>query len=169
MALWNLAEGNKIQVDINALGPAGAAYKRNPGLLHLVTAPYTLIVTPRTSKPNEYYRKMFESTNSFWQLEDPEFVNKNNRQSCAIEIGMIAKTITGAALDRGWDTSYNICFPKPMEHWVEFPYLKFYPALIQTLGKGKFYFHEMLNSSESADNANPPFEDIFQFVDQDIK
>ena len=167
MSLWNLAEGNKIQVDINALGPTGAVYRSNPGLLHLVTAPYTMIVTPRTTKPNEYYRKTFRYTNSHWQLDDPEFVNKNNREACAIEIGMIAKTITGAALDRGWDTSYNVCFPKPLEQWVDFPYLDFSPALMQTIGKGKNYFYEVIPNSWAADNVAPPFEDVFQFVDKD--
>jgi hypothetical protein len=94
-------------------------------------------------------------------------VNKNNREACAIEIGMIAKTITGAALDRGWDTSYNVCFPKPLEQWVDFPYLNFSPALMQTIGKGKNYFYEVIPNSWAADNVAPPFEDVFQFVDKD--
>ena len=34
-------------------------------------------------------------------------------------MGMIAKTITGAPLDRGYDTSYNVCFPKDLELWQE--------------------------------------------------
>ena len=40
------------------------------------------------------------------------------RESWSIEVGMIAKTITGAVLDAGWDTSYNICFPKDVNKWT---------------------------------------------------
>jgi hypothetical protein len=163
--VWNLAEGNKIAVDLKALGEAGDRYIANAGLFHMASAPWTMIVTPRVAPPNKYYRRAFDDHNSYWQLEDPEFVNKNNRESMAIEVGMLAKAITGAALDRGWDTSYNICFLKDMQHWADFPYLKFRPTLIQTIGKGKKYLYETLQPLDQEQNQDPPFEEIFDFVD----
>jgi hypothetical protein len=167
--IWNLAEGNKINVDTEAYGDAGDAYVANPGLFHMVSAPWTLIVTPRIAPPNPYYRRSFDNTKSLWQLEDSEFINKNNRESMAIEVGMLAKAITGAALDRGWDTSYNICFIKDMEYWNDFPYLKYRPTLIQTLGKGKKYLYETLTQQDQKDNTDPLFETIFEFVDREKK
>lgn len=167
--IWNLAEGNKIDVDFEAYGTTvnSKEYIANNGLFHMRSAPWTLIVTPRIAPPNAYYKTTFENTKSKWQLEDPEFINTRNRESCAIEIGMLAKAITGAVLDRGWDTSYNVCFLKDMKHWEDFPYIKFRPALIQTIGKGKKYLYEDHPNPDKLReiNKSPPFEDIFEFVD----
>lgn len=163
--IWNLAEGNKIAVDLKEIGEAGEDYLANEGLFHMNSAPWTLIVTPRIAPPNKFYRRAFDDHKSYWQLEDPEFINKNNRESMAIEVGMLAKAITGAALDRGWDTSYNICFLKDMKYWKDFPYLQYRPTLIQTIGKGKKYLYETLTPLDQEQNQDPPFEDIFEFVD----
>ena len=166
--LWNLCEGNKINTDITKLGKAGKAYRSNPGLYHIYSAPYTLITTPRIAPPNAFQREAFDSTNSYWELENPMFINRNNRESCAIEIGMLAKTITGAVLDRGWDTSYNICFPSNIEAWKDWPFIDFYPALIQTIGKGKKYQWEYKKNGSIDINGDtdPPFETIFKFIDE---
>ena len=163
--IWNLAEGNKINVDTAAYGDAGDAYVANPGLFHMKSAPWTLIYTPRVAPPNHYYKKAFENTKSLWQLEDANFVNTKNRESMAIEVGMLAKAITGAVLDRGWDTSYNICFIKDMQYWDDFPYLEFRPTLIQTIGKGKKYLYESLRPGDHQYNTDPNFEEIFEYVD----
>ena len=167
--VWNLAEGNKIAVDLEAIGDPGEQYLANEGLYHMLTAPWTLIATPRVAPPNKFYRRSFDDTKSHWQLEDAEFVNTKNRESMAIEIGMLAKTITGAAMDRGWDTSYNICFLKDLKYWADLPYIKYRPTLIMTIGKGEKYLYETLKEQDRKDNLDPAFEDIFEFVDDESK
>jgi len=164
--LWNLCEGNKINTDLKALGDPGDRYRPNPGLYHMYSAPWTLIYGPRIASPNAYYRKTFDASHSLWELDNYKFVNRNNRESCAIEIGMLAKVITGVALEKGWDTSYNICFPERLEKWINFPFLDFTPALIQTIGKGEKYKWETLTPEDSKLDTDAPFEDIFTFVDE---
>lgn len=170
--LWNMSEGRKIDVDYEAYGTSvdSDIYHENAGLFHLKSAPYTLIATPRQSKPNPHYKWHFYNEGSKWQLDDWEFVNTKNRESCAIEIGMLAKTITGAALDRGWDTSYNICFYNERKKWSFLPYIEFRPSLMMTLGKAKKYYYERLKPDGTFENdpkfnTDPPFEEIFNFVD----
>ena len=165
--LWNLCEGNKINTDITKLGKAGKAYRSNPGLYHIYSAPYTLITTPRIAPPNEFHRNAFERSNSYWEMDKVNHVNHANRESCGIEIGMLAKTITGAALDKGWDTSYNVCFPHNIKAWKDWPFLPFTPALIQTIGKGKKYKWQTLSPEESKKDTDAPFEDIFKYLDKD--
>jgi len=176
--LWHMAEGRKIDVDYEAYGTTTESkeYIANDGLFHIKSAPYTLIVTPRLAPPNPHYEHNFRITHSKWQLEDWEFVNTKNRESMAIEIGMCAKAITGAALDRGWDVSYNICFHNDRKKWpTSLPFVSgnwgFRPTLMMTLGKAKKYYYERLieNGSISKDpkyNLDPPFEDIFEFFDR---
>jgi len=171
--LWNMAEGRKIDVDFDAYGTTidDTIYFQNPGLFHLKSAPWTLIITPRLAPPNKYYKRAFESTGSKWQLENWEFVNTKNRESMGIEIGMVAKAITGAAMDRGWECSYNICFYNDRQKWNFLPYIYqnnkgFRPALMMTLGKGKKYLYQALSAQDQKDNTDPPFETIFEFVDR---
>jgi hypothetical protein len=78
---------------------------------------------------------------------------------------MLAKVITGVALEKGWDSSYNICFPRRLEKWTDFPFLDFYPALIQTIGKGVKYKWQTLSPEESKLDTDAPFQDIFKFVE----
>jgi|13_taG_2_1085334.scaffolds.fasta_scaffold00072_53 hypothetical protein len=178
--LWNMAEGRKIDVDHKAYGTTvdSEGYIENDGLYHLKSAPWTFIITPRLAPPNPYYKHFFDVSNSKWQLEDWEFVNTKNRESNAIEVGMVAKAITGAALDRGWDVSYNICFYNDRKKWPKsLPFISgnwgFRPVLMMTLGKAKKYYYErfdsvkggLMNSLEY--NPDPPFEDIFEFFDKE--
>ena len=176
--LWNIAEGRKIDVDLKAYGTTTKSdeYNSNPGLYHIKSAPWTFIVTPRVSSPNPHFDYHFKTTKSKWQLEDWEFVNTKKRESNAIDVGMVAKAITGAALDRGWDISYNICFYNDRKKWPKsMPYVSgnrgFRPLLMMTLGKGATYFYERLKEDGSVAwdpkfNTNPPFEDIFEFIDR---
>lgn len=165
--LWELCEGNKIDTDIGALGEAGSRYRSNPGLYHMYSSPWTLIYGPRVAPANAFYRQAFDNTNSLWELEDKDFVNTRNRESCAIEIGMLAKAITGATLDQGWDTSYNVCFPRQFKKWVNFPHLEFTPALIQTIGKGVKYKWEDMGPENSKLDIDAPFDDIFKYIDKE--
>lgn len=165
--IWRLAEGDKIRIDEEALGPSDDRYRENPGLFHMRSAPWTLIFTPRVAPANPFHRRAFDSTNSKWQLDDADYVDfSGQRESTAIEVGMLAKTITGAAMDRGWECSYNICFPGRVEEWSAFPFINFAPFLIQTIGKGKKYKWETLTPEESVMDTDPPFETIFNFVDK---
>jgi len=179
--LYDMAEGRKIDVDYEAYGTTTDSknYAANVGLFHLLSAPYTFIITPRTASPNPHFKWQFDRWNSKWQLEDWEFVNTKNRESNAIDVGMVAKTITGAALDRGWDVSYNICFHNDRKKWPKsLPFVSgdwgFRPVLMMTLGKGKKYFYERLLKDGSLEkdpkyNTDPPFETIFEFWDKDEK
>ena len=122
--LYNLCEGNKIETDEVAGMGDPKKYMANPGLYHMRSAPWTLITTPMTRKANAFHKAKFEESDSLWELDNPGFVNNQNRESCAVEIGMLAKAITGATLDRGWDTSYNICFPHLKHKWRDFPFIE---------------------------------------------
>jgi hypothetical protein len=177
--LYNIAEGRKIDVDYEAYGTTTDSdiYTANAGLFHIKSAPYTFIVTPRVSSPNPHFKYWYNSTGSKWQLEDWEFVNTKNRESNAIDVGMVAKAITGAALDRGWDVSYNICFHNDKSKWPKdlFPFVSgdwgFRPILMMTLGKGKKYFYERLSedgtlANDPKYNYAPAFEDVFEFFDE---
>ena len=176
--LWNIAEGRKIDVDEEAYGTTTKSdeYNSNAGLYHIKSAPWTFIVTPRVSSPNPHFDYHFKKTGSKWQLEDWEFVNTRNRESNAIDVGMVATAISGAAFDRGWDVSYNICFYRDIKKWPKsMPFISgdngFEPVLMMTLGKGKKYFYERLKEDGSIAwdpkyNNDPPFEDIFNFFDE---
>ena len=163
--LWELCEGNKIDTDINEFGPDQSKYSMNEGLYHMYYAPWTLIITPRVAPPNEYHGEKFAKSNSKWELDDRDFVNIHNRESQAIEIGMLAKVITGLVLERGWDTAYNVCFPKAIEKWQNFTFLKYVPTLIQTIGKGKKYLYEYKTPEDREKDTSPPFDDMFKFID----
>lgn len=177
--LWNIAEGRKIDVDKEAYGTTTESknYVANSGLFHIKSAPWTFIVTPRTSSPNPHYRWWYDTTGSKWQLDDWEFVNTRNRETTGIDVGMVATAIAGAAFDRGWDVSYNICFYNDRKKWPKsMPFISgntgFRPILMMTLGKGKRYFYERLSEDGSIKNdpkfnTDPPFEDIFNFFDEE--
>jgi hypothetical protein len=167
IALWNLCEGNKIETDLVGMGEQDpSTYRQNEGLYHMYNAPYTLIYTPRVAPPNPYQHQAFAGSNSKWELDDAEFVDKRNRETCGVDVGMLAKAITGATLDRGWDTSYNVCFPKKLEMWMpHFPFLEFRPTLIQTIGKGKKYKYQTLSPAQSKLDTDAPFETIFHYSD----
>ena len=59
---------------------------------------WTLITTPMTRKANAFHKAKFEESDSLWELDNTGFVNNQNRESCAVEIGMLAKAITGGLL-----------------------------------------------------------------------
>ena len=180
--LYNIAEGRKIDVDFEAYGTTSESknYVANCGLFHIKSAPYTFLITPRIAPPNPHFEYQYKSNGSKWQLDDWEFINTRNRETTGIDVGMVSKAITGAALDRGWDVSYNSCFYNDKSKWpIEFfPFVSgnrgFRPILMMTLGKGKKYFYERLSEDGTLENdpkynTDPPFETIFEFVDRGVE
>ena len=163
--LWNLCEGNKIDTDVKANMGDPKKHSENPGLYHMRSAPWTLITTPMTRKANPFHKARFEESDSLWELDSPTFINEENRESCAVEIGMLAKAITGATLDKGLDTSYNICFPHLVHKWKDFPFIRYTPTLMQTIGKADLYKWQTLTEENRKLDTDVSFEDMFKFVD----
>ena len=161
--LYSFAEGNKVDFD----GDVGEKYQPNPNLFHIATAPWTLIFTPRISPGNQFAQEQCAKTGTQWEMGRETYIPKG-REAWGIEVGMLAKCITGAVLDNNWDTSYNACFP----HWIEpwnnsehFQFVKYHPFLIQTIGKAQKYKWQNMQKENLAKDTCPPFEDIFSFED----
>ena len=98
-----------------------------------------------------------------------EWFIPHGRESWSIEVGMIAKAITGSVLDNGWDTSYNICFPKKLSKWETkenyFKFIKYFPYLIQTIGRSELYKWQNMSEDSLKKDTRPLFSDIFSFED----
>ena len=165
--LYEMCEGNKVEFD-GDVEKKGYTYQANPNLFHLATAPWTLIFTPRVAPGNQFAQEQCAKTGTKWEMGDESFI-PHGRESWSIEVGMIAKTITGAILDAGWDTSYNICFPKNVTQWKTsssyFGFIKWMPYLVQTIGKADLYKWQNMKPENLAKDTCPPFEDIFSFED----
>ena len=165
--LYNLCEGTKIDFD----GDVGEKYHANPNLYHISSAPWTLIFTPRVAPGNQFAQEQCAKTGTRWEMGEESFI-PHGRESWSIEVGMIAKTITGAVLDTGWDTSYCICFPKQVIKWhtntkFYFNFVKYMPYLIQTIGKADLYKWQNMSEDSLKKDTCPPFEDIFSFEDDE--
>ena len=137
----------------------------NPGLFHLATAPYTLIWTPRLVNPNTHYKKTLMKKKGAWQMDEIFWVDNGNRNQVSIEAAMMAKMIEGLCLDSGWDSSFCLCYSRKLSDWKPFiPQIEFSPIVIQTIGKAKKYYWQMLTPEQSINNTNPTIEDLFKFV-----
>ena len=161
--LYEMTEQNKIDFD----GDVGEKYHANPNLLHVKSAPWTLIITPRVAPPNPFAKEQCELTGTQWEMGRESFI-PDGRESWGIEVGMVAKTITGAVCDEGLDTSYCICFPKQIEKWQAaegFEFVKYFPYLIQTIGKAELYKWQNMSDDGLAKDTRAPFNDVFEFVD----
>lgn len=162
--LLGLAEGKKIDMDGEI--PKEATYTPNPNLYHLASAPYTLIFSPRLAPPNLYHQAQIKKHGTFWEFDKLDKMNQGSRVF-AVEVGILATTITGAAIDKGWDTSYCVCFPNQMDQYKKFPYVDHMPFLIMTLGKATKYKRDFYGSESIALDVRPNFDEIFTFVDGD--
>lgn len=161
--LYEMTEQNKIDFD----GDVGEKYHANPNLKHVKSAPWTLIITPRVAPPNPFAAEQCEKTGTQWEMGREDFI-PDGRESWAIEVGMVAKTITGAVMDADLDTSYCICFPKQIEKWEaagDFPFVKYFPYLIQTIGKASLYKWQNMSADGLKKDTRAPFDDVFEFVD----
>ncbi len=179
--IWKMSEDHKQRIDDDEYGKENAMQVNSIGLNHLRSAPWTLIASPRVCHPNAFHSidspaEDEESTDgkSLWEFADYEHMNTWNRESGALEIAMFLKMIMGGALQRGYDSGFCVCFPKG-EEWKEvwhpiIPDLKFWPTVIQTIGKATKYQYECKTKEELAlDTAPDLFEEIINFVDEPRK
>ena len=164
--LQKLCEGKKIDKDGDL--PPGATYIPNPNLYHLGTAAWTLIITPRMAAPNKYQAIQLDKHGSHWEYDTVE-KQESCKQAFAVEVGILATTITGAAMDQGWNCAYNVCFPYQIEKYKDFPYVDYPPYLIITLGKALKFKKDVFKPESLAADTRPGFDEIFTLVDKDKK
>lgn len=173
-AIWRLSEDHKQRIDDETYGDE-AMQNDSIGLMHIKTAPWTLIATPRVCEPNGFHSEDNtsagqESTDgkSLWEFADYQWMNTNNRESGALEIAMFLKMIMGGVLQRGYDSGFCVCMPSSIEAFKPYiPELKFYPTVIQTIGKATKYQYEC--KTEEAlrlDTAPDLFDKIINFTDK---
>ena len=173
-AIWRLAEDHKQRIDDETYGDE-AMQNDSIGLMHIKTAPWTLIATPRVCEPNGFHSEDNtsagqESTDgkSLWEFAEYHHMNVANRESGALEIAMFLKMIMGITLQRGYDSGFCVCFPSSIEAFKPYiPDLKFYPTVIQTIGKATKYQYECkTEESLKLDTAPDLFEKIINFTDK---
>jgi len=173
-AIWRLSEDHKQRIDDETYGDE-AMQNDSIGLMHIKTAPWTLIATPRVCEPNGFHSEDNtspgqESTdgNSLWEFSDYQWMNTNNRESGALEIAMFLKMIMGGVLQRGYDSGFCVCMPSSIEAFKPYiPELKFYPTVIQTIGKATKYQYECKTKEGlELDTAPDLFEKIINFTDK---
>ena len=173
-AIWRLSEDHKQRIDDETYGE-DAMQDPSIGLMHLRTAPWTLVATPRVCYPNAFHSEDNtspgqESTdgNSLWEFSDYQWMNTNNRESGALEIAMFLKMIMGGVLQRGYDSGFCVCMPSSIEAFKPYiPELKFYPTVIQTIGKATKYQYECKTKEGlELDTAPDLFEKIINFTDK---
>jgi hypothetical protein len=160
--LLALAEGNKVNTDGEL--PEGTRYWANPCLFHLASAAYTLIISPRLAPPNKYHQMQIEKHGNHWEFDKEERMGPCGK-AFSLEVGILATTITGAAIDRGWDAAYCVCFPKDLKQYIKFPYVDYNPYLIVTLGKAIKYKADYYKAESMSIDVRPDFKEIFHFVD----
>ena len=175
--IWQICENHKQRIDDEEYGKENSMQNNSIGLNHIRTAPWMIIATPRVCYPNAFHSDDntsagLEKTDgkSVWEFADYEHMNTWNRESGALEIAMFLKMIMGGILQRGYDTGYCVCFPKG-ERWKEFwhpvlPELKFWPTVIQTIGKATKYQYEHKSEEVWKLNTAPNLNEIVNFVDK---
>ena len=173
-AIWRLSEDHKQRIDDETYGDE-AMQNDSIGLMHIKTAPWTLIATPRVCEPNGFHSEDNTSEGqettdgkSLWEFADYEHMNVANRESGALEIGMFLKMIMGGALQRGYDSGFCVCMPSSIEDFKPYiPELKFYPTVIQTIGKATKYQYECkTDEALRLDTAPDVFDKIINFTDK---
>ena len=124
----------------------------------ILTAPYVLLFTQRLEdKPNKQQQKLIDK-GVFYEAVDPNELN-NMYDTCCIEVGMFAKTLTGLCLENNLDVSYTKCFSQNYKNWIEtLPFVNRNPIMIMSIGKGKIY------REIKEDDLRPDFERIINWV-----
>ena len=79
--------------------------------------------------------------------------------TCCIEVGMFAKTLTGLCLENNLDVSYTKCFSSKSKDWIEtLPFVDTMPIMIMSIGKGKIY------RDTNSNDLRPDFERIVKWI-----
>jgi len=182
--IYNWCEGYKVNQDIIRDENLPEEKEKpwhtpNKGLMHLASAPWTLIWTPMDRKPNAYYEKAFSDTKSWWQMDEKHLIESSCRGQCLIEGSMMAQMIVGITIEKGWDSSFNICFPSDGDQGIlpsnnkdhkkyswssMWPDIEYKPFLIQTIGKAKRYLYQERTDKQRLLNTNPTMEDLYKFI-----
>ena len=173
-AIWRLSEDHKQRIDDETYGDE-AMQNDSIGLMHIKTAPWILIATPRVCEPNGFHSEDNTSEGqettdgkSLWEFAEYHHMNVANRESGALEIAMFLKMIMGGVLQRGYDSGFCVCMPSSIEAFKPYiPELKFYPTVIQTIGKATKYQYECkTDEALRLDTAPDLFEKIINFTDK---
>jgi hypothetical protein len=176
--IYKMCNDHKQRIDDEEYGKENAMQNDSIGLIHIRTAPWILIATPRVCQPNAFHSDDNVSSGqeetdgkSVWEFADYEHMNSWNRESGALEIAMFLKMIMGGVLQRGYDSGYCVCFPKSRkweENWKPIvPDLKFWPTVIQTIGKAtKYQYQHKTEKALKLDTA-PDLNEIINFVDKE--
>lgn len=124
----------------------------------ILTAPYVLLFTQRLEdKPNQQQQKLIDK-GVYYEAVDPNEL-ATLYDTCCIEVGMFAKTLTGLCLENDLDVSYTKCFSQNYKDWIEtLPFVNRNPILIMSIGKGKIY-REIKEG-----DLRPDFERIINWV-----
>ena len=184
--LYKWCDGFKVDQDIDYTAKKGIEEKHvtNKGLLHVRSAPWIIIWTPFPRDPNAYYKKGFTDTNSWRQMDELYLIKDDCREQCAMEGSMMAQMVLGICLEKGWDSSFNICFPrfdseKLIKHnprWLEGGKKKqrrwtdihkditITPFLMQSIGKASRYMYQERTDKQRLMNTTPSIEDLFEFI-----
>ncbi len=175
--IFRICNDWKQNIDDEEYGKEEAMQVDSIGMIHIRTAPWTIIATPRVCYPNAFHSDDNETSGleetdgkSLWEFSDYKWMNENNRESGALEIGMFLKMIMGGALQRGYDSGFCVCMPGGTDGLNVFkkhiPDLEFYPTVIQTIGKATKYQYEYKSEEVWKLNTAPSLDKIVNFVDK---
>ncbi len=164
--LFKICNGHKQSIDDTEYSKENAIQSDSMGMIHIRTAPWILIATPRVCQPNAFQSDETDGK-TLWEFADYKWMNDNNRESGALEIAMFLKMIMGGALQRGYDSGYCVCFPKTTEGFYSFkkhiPNLEFIPTVIQTIGKATKYQYEHVDPEKWKLNTAPNLDEIIDW------
>ncbi len=148
--IYNMCNANEKQ--LNANSTTEGQYQC------ILTAPYVLLFTQRLEdKPNKKQQHLIDK-GVYYEAVDPNEL-ANMYDTCCIEVGMFAKTLTGLCLENDLDVSYTKCFSQDCKDWIEtLPFINRHPIMIMSIGKGKKYRERKL------DDLRPNFERIINWV-----
>lgn len=148
--IYNMCTSNEEQVNANSTTQGEYQY--------ILTAPYVLIFTQRLEdKPNKRQQQLIKKGVHYEAVDPNELINMYD--TCCIEVGMFANTLTGLCLENDLDVSYTKCFSQNYKNWIEtLPFVNRNPIMIMSIGKGKIY------REIKEDDLRPDFERIINWV-----
>ena len=159
--LWNLVKDNHFTMEEKGVKVGmidAVSGSINPYYSHIKINPYTLIITPRlVLKQNEHYTRKIKGGHYMEQMDPVRMKNRKDINAISIEVGMFAANLCSVLMERGLDISYTNCFPTDIKHWREFPFIKYAPVLLVSIGKAEHYRGRVEGDTKA------PFEDIIDW------